>query len=86
MRIAPRLKLNYKLGKQGHMAKSTIYNDYLELCEERGAKPIISPTFFGKVHLGHHLPPLSFCCLPFRLSLSFFLTIFSLLSFSRLSW
>jgi hypothetical protein len=60
-----RLKLNYKLGKQGHMAKSTIYNDYLELCEERGAKPIISPTFFGKVHLGHHLPSLSFCCLRF---------------------
>lgn len=44
----PRLRSTYKLGKEGFITKSAIYNDYLELCELRGAKPIISPTFYGK--------------------------------------
>jgi hypothetical protein len=42
-----RLRENYKMGKSGSTSKNTVYQHYLDMCQEKGIEPSISATYFG---------------------------------------
>jgi len=44
-----RLRENYMVGTSGSLSKRSVYNHYLRVTEQVTKKPLISPTFFGKL-------------------------------------
>ncbi len=47
--VRSRLRENYMVGTSGSLSKRSVYNHYLNVTKQVTKKPLISPTFFGKL-------------------------------------